>query len=306
MSVAEDSARWIAATAHAARANDEGRVIAIVGPTASGKTELALALADALGGEIVNADSVQIYERFDIGSGKPTTEELARVPHHLIGVLAPLAAIDAARFAEVALQTVDAVRARGRVPIVCGGTFLWQKALFFGLAEAPAPSPEIRARHRELADAEGRSALHRRLAAVDPSSAHRLHPNDFVRVSRALEIFEQTGERQSDAHKRHAFKASRLTPAFMAITVTPEELTARVERRVISFLSRGLVEEVRSLLADGFGDARAMGAVGYKETRAHLAGDLPERDLPAAIVRATRIYARRQRTWLNHVDVTYV
>ncbi len=294
------------AIAHARRANDEGRVIAIVGPTASGKTELALGLADALGGEIVSADSVQIYERFDIGSGKPSPDDLRRAPHHLIGTLAPLAAIDAARFAELALDIIGAVRARGRVPIVCGGTFLWQKALFFGLAEAPPPSAEIRARHKATTDAEGRPALHAMLAVVDPASAHRLHPNDFVRVSRALEIFEQTGERQSAAHERHAFKATQLAPAFMATAVMPEELSARIERRVASFLSRGLQDEVRALLAGGFGDARAMGAVGYKETRAFLDGELPEAELPEAIVRATRVYARRQRTWLNHVDVTYV
>lgn len=295
----------LAAILHARRAHDEGRVIALVGPTASGKTALSLALADALGGEIVNADSVQIYERFDIGSGKPSAEELARTRHHLLGALAPLDAIDAARFAELALETVADVRARGRVPIVCGGTFLWQKALFFGLADAPPPSAEIRARHKQLVDAEGRPALHAMLAAVDPASAQRLHPNDFVRVSRALELFEQTGERQSDMHERHAFREKRLTPAFMARSVTPEELTARIEKRVASFLERGLVEEVRALVRDGFGGARAMGAVGYKETRAFLAGELPESELAAAIVRATRVYARRQRTWLNHVDVAY-
>ncbi len=308
MSAAERSAELVVVVvfARARRANEEGRVIALVGPTASGKTELALMLAEALGGEIVSADSVQIYERFDIGSGKPSADELRRAPHHLIGTIAPLAAVDAARFAELALLAINDVRARGRVPIVCGGTFLWQKALFFGLAEAPPPSPEIRARHKALADAEGRAALHAKLAEVDPSSAQRLHPNDFLRVSRALEIFEQTGERQSDVHDRHAFKETRLAPTFIATAVMPEELTARIERRVASFLSRGLVDEVRALVADGFGEARAMGAVGYKETRAFLAGELPESELPDAIVRATRVYARRQRTWLNHVAVTYV
>ena len=302
MSVADEFDKAIL---HAKRAIDEGRVIAIVGPTASGKTELSLALAHVLGGEIISADSVQIYERFDIGSGKPSAEELARVPHHLIGTLAPLGAIDSARFADLALETIAEVRSRGHVPIVCGGTFLWQKALFFGLADAPPPSPEIRARHKQMADAEGRPALHAQLASVDAASAQRLHPNDFVRVSRALEIFEQTGERQSDVHQRHAFKEARMVPAFMGRAFTPEDLTTRIERRVASFLSNGLVEEVRSLVADGFDGARAMGAVGYKETRAFLAGELPEAELATEIVRATRIYARRQRTWLNHVDVTY-
>lgn len=304
MSVADDSVAI--AVAHARRAVELGHVVSIVGPTASGKTELSLRLAEAIDGEIISADSVQIYQQFDIGSGKPSPDELARAPHHLIGTLAPSDAIDAARFAEQATLLVESIRSQGRVPIVCGGTFLWQKALFFGLAEAPPPSPEIRARHKELADREGRPALHAKLAQVDPVAAKRLHPNDLVRVSRALEIWEQTGERQTDVHERHAFKTARLTPAFMATTVSKEDLSERIERRVASFLERGLVSEVRALISAGYGEVRAMGAVGYKETRAFIAGELPEAQLADAIVRATRIYARRQRTWLNHVEVTYV
>ena len=304
MSVAES--RFTAALDEARRRADLGHVLAIVGPTASGKTQLSLRLAEALGGEIVSADSVQIYEHFDIGSGKPSAEELLRAPHHLVGTLSPLAAIDAARFAEQATAIISDVRARGHVPIVCGGTFLWQKALFFGLAEAPPPSPEIRQRHQELAEREGRPALHARLAEVDPASAKRLHPNDLVRVSRALEIWEQTGERQSDMHERHAFRTQLLTPMFLAPMMSKDELGVRIGERVTAFLARGLEDEVRTLMARGFGEVRAMGAVGYKETRAFLRGELPGEQLPEAIARATRVYARRQRTWLNHVDVTYV
>jgi tRNA dimethylallyltransferase len=163
-----------------------GELLAIVGPTASGKTALAVALAEQLDGEIVSADSVQVYRGFDVGSGKPTPDELRRAPHHLVSALDPMAPIDASSWAELASKAIDDVRARGKVPIVCGGTFLWVKALIFGLAEAPSASPEVRARHRATAEAEGRPALHHRLATVDPESAARLHPNDLVRVSRAL------------------------------------------------------------------------------------------------------------------------
>src|SRR6185503_17437759 len=159
----------------------------VVGPTASGKTALAIRLAEERGGEIVSADSVQIYRRFAVGTGKPSASEQARAVHHLIDVLEPDQPIDAAGWATLATRTIDEVRARGKEPIVCGGTFLWVRALLFGLAEAPAGDPVVRARHREQAEREGRPALHAALSQVDPQSAARLAPNDFVRVSRALE-----------------------------------------------------------------------------------------------------------------------
>jgi tRNA dimethylallyltransferase len=155
----------------ALRVAHEGRLIAIVGPTATGKTALAVALAEKIGAEIVGADSVQIYRGFDVGSGKPTPEELGRAPHHLVSALDPLEHVDAATWAQRAGRAIDAVRARGRLPIVCGGTFLWVKALVYGLAAAPAADAELRARHQAIAHAEGRSALHARLREIDPEAA---------------------------------------------------------------------------------------------------------------------------------------
>jgi tRNA dimethylallyltransferase len=175
-------------------AQESDRLITIVGPTASGKTALAVALAEKLGGEVVSADSVQIYRRFDVGSGKPTADEIARAPHHLVGALDPLDPIDAAAWAELASRSIAEIRSRGRIPIVCGGTFLWIKALRFGLAEAPAANEAVRDRHRAIAESEGRAGLHERLRAVDAEAAARLHPNDLVRVSRALEVFELSGK----------------------------------------------------------------------------------------------------------------
>jgi tRNA dimethylallyltransferase len=281
-------------------------LLTIVGPTASGKTALAVALAERLDGEVVSADSVQIYRGFDVGSGKPTSHELARAPHHLVSVLDPADPIDAAMWAERASRTVDEIRARGRTPIVCGGTFLWVKALLFGLAEAPAASTEVRQRHRTVAETEGRSALHARLREIDRESAERLHPNDFLRVSRALEVFELTGRPMSLWQRDHAFARVRHQARLVAIACDMNALTARIQARVRSWLAEGWVEEVKNLLAGGYGETRAMGSVGYSQVRAMLGGALPPSELEMSIVRATRIFARRQRTWLNHADVLWL
>jgi tRNA dimethylallyltransferase len=278
----------------------------IVGPTASGKTALAVALAERLGGEIVSADSVQIYRRFDIGSGKPTPLELAAARHHLVDALDPLDAVDAAAWARLAGAAIDDVRARGRVPIVCGGTFLWIKALVFGLAEAPAASPAIRERHRTIAESEGRPALHARLREVDADSAARLHPNDLVRVSRALEVHELTGKPMSVWQREHGFARPQHRARMVAIACDPAVLTERITARARAWLAAGWTDEVRALMGDGCADARAMASVGYAQVRAAIRGEIPPGELEIAIVRATRVFARRQRTWLNHADVTWL
>ena len=281
-------------------------LLAIVGPTASGKTALAVELAERLDGEVVSSDSVQIYRRFDVGSGKPTADERERAPHHLVSTLDPMDHVDAASWAALASGAIDDVRARGRVPILCGGTFLWVKALLFGLAEAPAASAEVRARHRAVAETDGRSAVHDRLRAVDPDAAARLHPNDLMRVSRALEVFELTGRPLSACQSEHAFARVRHRARLVAISCDGAELTERIRMRVRGWLAAGWVEEVQGLLTGGYGEARAMGSVGYAQVRAMLAGALPREDLETAIVRATRVFARRQRTWLNHADVVWL
>jgi tRNA dimethylallyltransferase len=283
-----------------------GDLLTVVGPTASGKTALAVALAERLGGEIVSADSVQIYRGFDIGSGKPTPGELARAPHHLVGTFEPLDAVDAAAWARLADAAIADVRARGAVPIVCGGTFLWVKALLFGLAEAPAASAETRERHRAIVESDGRPALHARLLEVDAESAARLHPNDFVRVSRALEVHELSGKTMSAWQREHGFARPRHRAHLVAIACDPAVLTERITARARAWLAAGWCDEVQALLAGGFGDARAMASVGYAQVRAALAGEIAAGDLEMAVVRATRIFARRQRTWLNHADVTWL
>ncbi|MDP9000801.1 MAG: tRNA (adenosine(37)-N6)-dimethylallyltransferase MiaA [Myxococcota bacterium] len=287
-------------------ASTTDRLLVIVGPTASGKTALAIALADKIGAEIVSADSVQIYRAFDAGSGKPSAEEIARAPHHLVSVIDPLDPIDAAGWAELASHSIASIRARGRIPIVCGGTFLWIKALLFGLADAPAGSVEIRNRHREIAEQEGRAALHARLRAVDAETAARLHPNDLVRVSRALEVYELSGKALSAWQREHGFAHVRHRAQLVALSHDGAVLTERIGSRVADWLARGWIDEVEALLSRGYGSARAMGSVGYAQVRAMLEGTLAREDLAPAIIRATRIFARRQRTWLSHADVAWL
>jgi tRNA dimethylallyltransferase len=280
----------------------------IVGPTASGKTALAVRLAEERGGEIVSADSVQIYRRFELGSGKPSAEERARAVHHLIDELEPLDAVDAARWAELAAQKLEDIRARGRVPIVCGGSFLWVRALLYGLAPAPPADAAVRERHRAWAEREGRGALHAELARIDPESASRLAPNDYVRVSRALEVHELTGVPLSRWHAGHGFRSLRFPVELVGVRREREELDALIAARVRAMLRAGWVEEVRELLRLGYASARAMGAVGYKQIATGLeSGALPaEEELWDSIRRATRVFARRQRTWLRDQGVTWL
>ena len=281
-------------------------LLVVVGPTASGKTELALALAERFGGEIVSADSVQVYRRFDVGSGKPTAAERARAPHHLVDILDPGEPFDAGMFGARAEAAILDVRARGKVPIVCGGTFLWVKSLLWGLAESGPRDEALREKHRAIAESEGRPALHARLAAVDPAAAARLNPNDLVRVSRALEVVELTGKTQSEHHAAHGFAKAR--HAFRLLQVERERavIDARIEARAAAWLDSGWVDEVAGLVRDGFGDARAMSSVGYREVHAHLRGEIPAGELLGAIVRATRVFVRRQRTWLRDLETVSV
>lgn len=281
-------------------------LVCIVGPTASGKTALAVELAERARGEILTADSVQVYRGFDVGAGKPTAEERARATHHFVDLLDPVDAMDAAAFAALAEAKIADLRAAGKTPIVCGGTFFWVRALVLGLVDAPKADEATRARHRAIVLAEGRQALHARLAAVDPESAARLHPNDAVRVGRALEVFELTGRPMSSWHAEHGFRARRHEALLFGVTRESGELDERIRARAATFLDAGWIDEVRGLVARGHGDARAMGSVGYREVKAHVDGTLGAEELLPAIVASTRQFARRQRTWLARADVTWL
>jgi tRNA dimethylallyltransferase len=284
----------------------DAEVAVVVGPTASGKSDLAMALAEAKGGEIIGADSVQVYRHFDIGSSKASAEERARVRHHMIDVVDPGEPIDAASYAERARGAIADVTSRGLFPIVCGGTFLWVRALLFGLAEAPPGDKEARERHERIADAEGRPALHARLAAVDPESAKRLNPNDFVRVSRALEVFETSGRPLSSWQGEHGFRTPRFRAKLFGIRWPSDELARRIAGRTKRALASGWIEEVERLVELGYRDTRPMKSVGYHQVVEHLDGKLPMAELAPAIDRATRVFARRQRTWLRDQPVAWL
>ncbi len=287
-------------------------LLVVVGPTASGKTDLAIRLAQENQGEIVSADSVQVYRHFDIGSGKPSAEERSQARHHLIDICDPLDTIDAAQWAKRAEAAIADIQARGKVPIVCGGTFLWVRALVYGLAPAPPADESLRDRHRALVAERGREALHAELAAVDAASAERLYPNDFVRVSRALEVYELTGKPMSEWQKDHGFREPRFDARLVGLRHDRDALDERIRTRVRGMFSAGWFEEVHGLLARGFGDARAMSAVGYRqvhdavESRGRDSDTDNDNELVDAIVRATRIFARRQRTWLRDEPVQWL
>jgi tRNA dimethylallyltransferase len=274
-------------------------LLVITGPTASGKTALAIELARLLSGELIGADSVQVYRGFDIGSGKPCPAELAGVPHHLLDVRDADQPLDAAEFAALADQAISEVRARGHVPIVVGGSGLWLRALLRGLVRLPAVDPALRARLDREADELGSEALHRRLAAIDPQAAADIHGNDRVRIVRALEVFEQTGQPLGALRAEHALGAPRYRALRIVIDPGSDALTALIEARVAAMIARGFPAEVSELVARHGRTARALGSVGYREMVEHVCDGVPLDETARKIVRSTRIYARRQRTWLN-------
>ncbi len=293
---------------------EEQRLWVVVGPTASGKTDLALRLAEAIDGEIVSADSVQVYRHFDIGSGKPSQAELARVPHHLIDCCDPHEALDAARWAELAEGALQSIKSRGKRPIVCGGSFLFVRALIYGLAPAPPADAALRERHRAVADAHGRQALYEELERVDPARAAELNPNDLVRVSRALEIFELSGVPMSQWQAGHGFREVRYPARLIGVARAREEQDALIAARILKMFEAGWLQEAASLLERGYGDTRPMGSVGYRQLAellrdsrvAELIGSPRLEETRDAIYRATRVFARRQRTWLREEQVEWL
>ena len=277
-------------------------VIVICGPTASGKTALAAALARELGGEVVSADSMQVYRRMDIGTAKPTAEEMGDVPHHMIDVADPEENYSVARYVQEAIPVVDGILARGRVPIVAGGTGLYIDNLIAGRQFAPFPAEsglreELQARARR----EGLAALAAELARVDPEAAARLHPNDEKRIIRALEVWQATGRTLS----QHDRESRAVPPRYAALTIGLDfadraDLRARIDRRVDEMMERGLEEEVRGLLAGGLSPGcTAMQAIGYKELAAALTEGRPAAEGAEEIKLRSRQYAKRQLTWFR-------
>lgn len=274
-------------------------IIVIAGPTASGKTAAALELARKLDGEIVGADSVQVYRHFNIGTGKATPEELAGIKHHLIDVLDPDEAIDAARFAELADRAIESIAASNRVPIVVGGTGLWTRALLRGLVELPLPDPAIRAKLEQEADHKGSAALYARLCEVDPVAAAKLHANDRLRIVRALEVYEQTGIALGEHQRKHALGGPRYNVCYAFIDPETDDLRERIRTRIAAMLAAGWVDEVKRLLEFVPKTARAFGSVGYRQILENLETQASEAKLEEMIFFATWTYARQQRNWFR-------
>ncbi len=276
------------------------RLILVMGPTGVGKTSFGIRLARDLGGEIINADSVQLYRGFDIGSAKPGPGELAEVPHHLVDVLDPDEDFDAAKFAGLARDAAREITARGRAPIVAGGTFFYVRALVKGLFPGPPKDPALRERLREEAKDKGRGALWSRLQDADPESAARIHPHDLVRIVRALEVLELTGLPLSRHTGLHRFSGRGYSTLGFCLYLDREELYGKIDARVDEMMGLGFLEEVAGLLGSGVPrDAKPMTSLGYRHLAAHLAGELDLGDAVRLIKRDTRRYAKRQLTWLK-------
>ncbi|KMY66774.1 hypothetical protein AAU61_16120 [Desulfocarbo indianensis] len=272
----------------------------LAGPTAVGKTSLALELCRRFRAEVVNADSVQIYRGLDIGSAKPTPAERAQAPHHLLDVADPAEDFDAARFAQLADQAIEDIRARGGRALVAGGTGLYIRALLFGLAPLPPADPALRARLQEDWLRQGPKAMHRRLAALDPPAAARLHPNDRQRVLRALEVCLQTGEPFSRRQAEHGFAQARHAYFLVGLKRPKPELDRRIARRCREMWQQGLAEEVRGLLAQGVPpQAKSLGSLGYAQAIRYLKGELDQEAALAEMIARTRAYAKRQLTWFR-------
>jgi len=273
-------------------------LIVLAGPTASGKSELAAALALRLNGEVVSADSRQVYRFLDAATAKPSAALRERVPHHLLDVADPSESYDAGRFIKEATDAIAGIRARGKLPIVCGGTGLYLRALIEGLAPLPRRDEKLRAELERRAEREGRAALHAALAAVDPVAAAAIPAANIARVIRALEIAKLTGAPAS-AHWAKG-RAGGVTPdAVLILTVPNETLAARLEARARAMWP-ALLAEVRALVPARFTGAEpGFTSLGYREALSFLKGEMTEDEARDEMIRATKAYAKRQRTWFR-------
>jgi tRNA dimethylallyltransferase len=276
-------------------------VLAVTGTTASGKGDLAVALARRVGGEVLSLDSMKVYRRMDIGTSKPTPAERQGIPHHLVDLIEPWESMNLARFVDLAHGAREDVARRGRVPVAAGGTMMYLHGFLNGVFAGPVADLALRERLRDEARAAGTPALHARLAAVDAAAAARIHPNDYKRIERGLEVHALTGvplsRLQSEGTRRPSFARQ-----VHVVTFRRDVLDARIDARVLAMFEAGLVDEVRAILAGG-GFGRESGeALGYREVVEHVRGLRGLSETIALIQKRTRRFARRQLTWLRKLD----
>ena len=277
------------------------QIVVICGPTASGKTALSIALAKAFDGEVVSADSMQIYRRMDIGTAKPTREEMDGVPHHMLDVAEPGEAYSVSRYVEEATACVEDILARGKLPIVCGGTGLYIDGLIRGTDYQPAGTDNgIREQLEGEWEVQGAEEMMARLAAVDPDSAARLHLSDKRRILRALEVYLATGETITVHNARTKEIPTRYEAIMIGLNTEPRQiLYDRIDRRVGIMLEQGLLQEVQSLLEDGLLEGTAAQAIGYMELLAYFRGEMTLETAADLIRQKSRNYAKRQLTWFR-------
>ena len=276
-------------------------IICIAGPTASGKTALAVELAKAIDGEVVSCDSMQVYRRMDIGTAKPTEEEMQGIPHHMLSVAEPEEDFSVSRYCEMATPIVEDIVSRGKTAIIAGGTGLYMDALIKGNTFAPYPSTGMRERLERQAQEEGIESVMAQLQAVDPDSAARLHLSDRKRIIRAMEVYLETGQSITEHNRRTQAIPPKFSPVWFALEdENRQTLYDRIDRRVLKMLESGLLDEIRSLLSSGVPEkATSMQAIGYKEFVDHLQGRSCLESAVARVQQASRNYAKRQLTWFR-------
>jgi tRNA dimethylallyltransferase len=276
------------------------KIVIILGPTGTGKTDLSLTLAPEIGAEIISADSMQVYRFMDIGTAKPSPEERKRVRHHLIDVVDPDENFNASLFAEKAGAVIRRLYREGRAALVVGGTGLYIRALTGGLIGGPSPDREIRRRLREELERFGAAHLHRRLKGRDEAAAARIGVNDAVRIMRALEVVEVGGEPISRRHEAHGFRENRYDCLKIGLQLPRQDLYERINRRCEEMIERGIVGEVQSLLDRGYEEkAPALQSLGYKHIIGHIRGRLTLKEALRLMQRDTRNFAKRQITWFR-------
>lgn len=276
------------------------RVLVIAGPTASGKSALALELAEQLDGEIICADSLTVYRGFDIGSAKPTPEQRHHIRHHLLDIREPTDPFTAADFRQAAAKAIEDIVQRGKRPILAGGTGLYLRALLRGLVAVPGENPALREKLKVRAEHEGRAALLAELARLDPETARQLHVNNLSRIIRALEVVLETGKPLSAWHAEHTFSDAPYDCLQFCLDLPRLELYRRIDERVDAMIAAGLVREVAGLLQDGLPvDCKPLQAIGYKEVVAYVHGHYDADEMARLIKRNTRHFAKRQLTWFR-------
>lgn len=276
-------------------------IICIAGPTASGKTALAATLAKELNGEVVSCDSMQVYKRMDIGTAKPTLEEMQGIPHHMIDVAEPWEDFSVSRYCDMAAPIVDDILSRGKTAVIAGGTGLYMDSLIRGNAFAPFPATGVRERLEAQADTVGMEAMLSQLRSVDPDAAGRLHLSDRKRILRALEVYLETGETITEHNRKTQAVPPRYSPIWLGLDFARRgELYRRIDLRVSLMLQQGLVEEIQGLLAGGIPEtATAMQAIGYKEFVDALDGRCTIEEAADLVRQSSRRYAKRQLTWFR-------